>query len=48
MLLALLLIIAGALAIPSVIAKKQPNAGEALAKFVPFQGSIGIILLLWG
>jgi hypothetical protein len=48
MLLALLLIIAGALAIPSMIAKKQPNAGEALAKLVPFQGIIGIILLLWG
>jgi len=48
MLLALLLIIAGALAIPSMIAKKQPNAGEALAKLVPFQGIIGIVLLLWG
>ena len=48
LLLALLLIIAGALAIPSLIAKKQPNAGEALAKLVPFQGVIGIILLLWG
>ena len=47
-LLALLLIIAGALAIPSMIAKKQPNAGEALAKLVPYQGIIGIILLLWG
>jgi hypothetical protein len=48
LLLALLLIIAGALAIPSLIAKRQPNAGEALAKLVPFQGVIGIILLLWG
>src|SRR4051812_12922379 len=48
MLLALLLIIAGALAIPSMIAKKQPNAGEALAKLVPYQGIIGIVLLLWG
>lgn len=47
-LLALLLIIAGALAIPSMIAKKQPNAGEALAKLVPYQGIIGVILLLWG
>jgi len=47
-LLALLLIIAGALAIPSMIAKKQPNAGEALAKLVPYQGIIGIVLLLWG
>lgn len=47
-LLALLLIIAGALAIPSLIAKKNPNASEMLNKLVPFQGIIGIILLLWG
>jgi predicted membrane protein len=47
-LLALLLIVAGALAIPTLIAKKQPNAGEALAKLVPFQGIIGVVLLLWG
>lgn len=47
-LLALLLIIGGALAIPSLIAKKNPNAMEMLNKIVPFQGIIGIILLLWG
>ncbi|MDT4954747.1 MAG: hypothetical protein QOJ02_2885 [Acidobacteriota bacterium] len=47
-LLALLLIIGGALAIPSLIAKKNPNAMEMLNKVVPFQGVIGIILLLWG
>jgi hypothetical protein len=47
-LLALLLIIGGALAIPSLIAKKNPNAKEMLDKIVPFQGIIGIILLLWG
>ena len=47
-LLALLLIIVGALAIPSLIAQKQPNAMEMINKLVPFQGIIGIILLLWG
>ncbi|HEV7374451.1 MAG TPA: hypothetical protein VGN95_07030 [Pyrinomonadaceae bacterium] len=47
-LLALLLIIGGALAIPSLIAKKNPNAKEMLDKIVPFQGIIGIVLLVWG
>ena len=47
-LLALLLIAAGALAIPALIASKQPNAKEVLDKLVPFQGIIGIILLLMG
>ncbi|HEX8845842.1 MAG TPA: hypothetical protein VF791_14410 [Pyrinomonadaceae bacterium] len=47
-LLGVLLILGGALAIPSLIAKKQPNAAEALNKLVPFQGIIGLILLLWG
>jgi hypothetical protein len=48
LLLALLLIIAGALAAASLIIQKQPNAREAIAKLVPFQGIIGIVLLLWG
>jgi hypothetical protein len=48
LLLALLLIIAGALATASLIVQKQPNAREAIAKLVPFQGIIGIVLLLWG
>ncbi len=47
-LLALLLIAAGALAIPALIASKQPNAKEVLDKLVPYQGVIGIILLLMG
>lgn len=48
LLLALLLIIAGALAAASLIIQKQPNARDAIAKLVPFQGIIGIVLLLWG
>jgi uncharacterized membrane protein len=48
LILALLLIAAGVLAAASLIVQKQPNAQEAIAKLVPFQGIIGIILLLWG
>lgn len=48
LLLALLLIVAGALAAASLIIQKQPNAREAIAKLVPFQGIIGVVLLLWG
>lgn len=46
-LFALLLIIAGVLAASSLIIQKQPNARDLIAKIVPFQGIIGIILLLW-
>ena len=48
LLLAILLIAAGILAAASLIVQKQPNAREAIAKLTPFQGIIGIILLLWG
>jgi uncharacterized membrane protein len=48
LILALLLIAAGVLAAASLIVQKQPNAQQAIAKLVPFQGIIGIILLLWG
>lgn len=47
LLFALLLIVAGALAASSLIIAKQPNAREVIAKLVPFQGIIGIILLIW-
>jgi hypothetical protein len=47
MLFALLLIVAGILAASSLIIQKQPNARDLIAKIVPFQGIIGIILLLW-
>lgn len=48
LLIALLLIAAGALAASSLIIKQQPNAKEMIDKLVPFQGIIGIVLLLWG
>lgn len=47
LLFALLLIVAGVLAAASLIIQKQPNARDLIAKIVPFQGIIGIILLLW-
>lgn len=47
MLFALLLIVAGLLAASSLIIQKQPNARDLIAKIVPFQGIIGIVLLLW-
>lgn len=43
----LLLIVAGLLGASSLIIQKQPNARDVIAKIVPFQGIIGIILLLW-
>lgn len=47
LLFALLLIVAGVLAAASLIVAKQPNAGEVIAKLTPYQGIIGIILLIW-
>jgi hypothetical protein len=46
-LFALLLIVAGVLAAAALIIKNQPNARDLIAKLVPFQGIIGIILMLW-
>lgn len=47
LLFALLLIVAGILGAASLIVAKQPNAREVIAKLTPFQGIIGIILLIW-
>jgi hypothetical protein len=47
-LIPILLILGGLLAASSLIVQKQPNAREMIAKLVPFQGIIGIILLVWG
>lgn len=44
---ALLLIVAGLLGAASLIVAKQPNAREVIAKLTPYQGIIGIILLIW-
>lgn len=47
LLFALLLIVAGVLAAASLIIAKQPNAREVIGKLIPFQGIIGLILLIW-
>ena len=38
----------GLLAMSSLVAKRAPNAAEALAKLAPYQGTIGIIMFGWG
>ena len=44
----IVLIILGALCIPSLIAKKSPDAKALLDKIVPFQGIVGLVVFLWG
>lgn len=46
-LFALLLIVAGILAAAALIIKNQPNARDLIAKLVPFQGVIGVVLMIW-
>jgi hypothetical protein len=41
------MIVAGILGAAALIIKNKPDARELIAKLVPFQGIIGIILLLW-
>ena len=41
-------IIAGLLAVPSLMVGKNPQAKELLDKIAPFQGIIGIVLFFWG
>jgi hypothetical protein len=44
----LLLIVAGVLGAASLIIKKKPEAANIIGKISPYQGIIGILLLLWG
>jgi hypothetical protein len=44
----LILILLGALCIPSLVAQKSPNAKALLDKVVPFQGIFGFIVFIWG
>ena len=44
----LVLVILGALCIPSLVAQKSPNAKELLDKVVPFQGIVGFVAFIWG
>ena len=45
---ALLLIVGGALAASSFIIAKKPDAKKAMDKIAPYQGIIGVIMLVWG
>jgi hypothetical protein len=42
------LIVAGALGAASIIVGKKPEAAQIIGKIAPFQGIIGIGLLVWG
>jgi hypothetical protein len=44
----LVLIVLGALCIPSLVAQKSPNAKALLDKVVPFQGIFGFVVFIWG
>ena len=45
---AVISILLGLLAAPSLLAGQNPKAQEMLNKLVPFQGIFGIIVLFWG
>jgi uncharacterized membrane protein YgdD (TMEM256/DUF423 family) len=44
----LVLILLGALCIPSLVAQKSPDAKALLDKIVPFQGIFGFVVFIWG
>ncbi|MDE7133943.1 MAG: hypothetical protein K2N86_01510 [Rikenellaceae bacterium] len=51
MLYAILLIVLGILAVPSLIVSKKPNAKELIDKIAPFQGWLGLVFCvigIWG
>ena len=44
----IILFLGGALASSSFILAKKPNAKDLFAKVAPYQGTIGVIMFLWG
>ncbi len=44
----IILIVGGALGAASLIIKKKPEAAAIIGKISPYQGIIGIVLLVWG
>ena len=44
----LVLLCGGVLGAASLIVAKKPNAKELIEKLVPYQGVIGVVMLLWG
>ena len=47
MLSSIIAIIGGIIAASSLIVAKKPNAQELLDKLTPYQGWIGVVLLIW-
>ncbi len=43
-----ILFVAGVLGAANLIIAKKPNAKELIEKLTPYQGWIGVVLLLWG
>ena len=44
----LVLLTGGLIGASNIIIAKRPNAKDVIDKLVPFQGLIGVVLLLWG
>ena len=44
----LVLLAGGLIGASNIIIAKRPNAKDVIDKLVPFQGIIGVVLLLWG
>ena len=44
----IVLVAGGLLGASNIIISKRPNAKELIDKLVPYQGIIGVIMLLWG
>ena len=44
----LVLLAGGLIGASNIIVAKRPNAKDVIDKLVPFQGIIGVVLLLWG
>jgi hypothetical protein len=44
----LLLLVGGLLGASTIIVARRPDAKDVIDKLVPYQGIIGVVLLLWG
>ena len=44
----LVLLLGGLIGASNIVIAKRPDAKEMIDKLIPFQGIIGIVLLLWG
>jgi len=44
----IVLIVLGGLCLPSLMAQKSPKLKELLDKITPFQGTLGLVVFLWG